>query len=536
MGAVEKAGVTKVGRLIYRLDAKEFAHPSCSDDSISQCEAWLRGSRFPSTNGNQGKFVMWNSTSLYSFFLLITLSVGAVNLSPNAETVTRQQNFDRDPGWEAYNNRITPKHVPTVKQDFGYSLTNCAGGAVGEIGGQVWRSTQPASYAKKIASLSLEGQLEMSGTFSLRETEGSSGCFFGWFTAGQPGSGRPVSSLGWYLDAESSGARMFAGILTRTNRTHLLWETDFQIGKKNPPIKADGRPRRWKITFDPSHAEGRGKLTLQLDDKPPVTTVLPPGFRAEGAEFDRFGLMNLHKGGNPLTIYLDDISVNGSPENFRSDPGWEANGNRRTYRDTIVTGAHNFGYSRTNHTGGDEGELGGIFWRTENPFGYYADRVGPLSLDNSLKAQGKVAFTVGAMDAGMFLGWFNSRSKDLPETEFRNVVGVYIEGPSRIGHYFRPICATASGQVGDPKQGPVILPNGKSRNWSLHYDPNAADGAGVMTVTLDEETFEYQLPDGFRKAGAKFDRFGVFTARAGGSHVKLYFDELRYTSARNKDD
>ena len=45
--------------------------------------------------------------------------------------------FDRDPGWEGRNNRIVPKSVPTVRQDFGYQSTHFAGKQGGEIGGSL---------------------------------------------------------------------------------------------------------------------------------------------------------------------------------------------------------------------------------------------------------------------------------------------------------------------------------------------------------------------------------------------------------------
>lgn len=38
--------------------------------------------------------------------------------------------FDRDPGWEGFNNRLDPNRVPTVTQDFGYTPTNFASKAV----------------------------------------------------------------------------------------------------------------------------------------------------------------------------------------------------------------------------------------------------------------------------------------------------------------------------------------------------------------------------------------------------------------------
>ena len=55
-----------------------------------------------------------------------------------AQTV-RQQHFDQDPNWEGWNNHVTPEHLPTVNQDFGFSRTNFAGNEPGEMGGVVTR-------------------------------------------------------------------------------------------------------------------------------------------------------------------------------------------------------------------------------------------------------------------------------------------------------------------------------------------------------------------------------------------------------------
>jgi hypothetical protein len=41
-------------------------------------------------------------------------------------------------------------------------------------------------------------------------------------------------------------------------------------------------------------------------------------------------------------------------------------------------------------------------------------------------------------------------------------------------------------------------------------------------VTLD-------LAPGDRKAGATFDRFGLFDVQTGGHYVELYLDDLKYT-------
>src|SRR5262245_13055010 len=87
---------------------------------------------------------------------------GVVGGEP-ARSVLKSESFDRDPGWEAHNNRIVPKAYPTIVQDFGYSKTNVAGKAAGELGGQVWRASEPAYYADKIGPLTLDQKLSATG-------------------------------------------------------------------------------------------------------------------------------------------------------------------------------------------------------------------------------------------------------------------------------------------------------------------------------------------------------------------------------------
>ena len=47
-------------------------------------------------------------------------------------------------------------------------------------------------------------------------------------------------------------------------------------------------------------------------------------------------------------------------------------------------------------------------------------------------------------DSAVLIGWFNSETHiGAPP---KNFVGIMVEGPSRIGHYFRPVYANAEGQ------------------------------------------------------------------------------------------
>ena len=89
--------------------------------------------------------------------------------------------------------------------------------------------------------------------------------------------------------------------------------------------------------------------------------------------------------------------------------------------------------------------------------------------------------------------------------------------------------ATATGEKRIVKQGPVIKP-GKAFDWLLVYDPTANGGSGEMRVTLGTETVTLALKPGQKNRGANLDRFGLFTSTTGGQMVKLYLDDLKYTS------
>jgi hypothetical protein len=465
-----------------------------------------------------------------------------------------------DPGWEGFNNRIELKKAPTVAQDFGYSPTAFAARQKGEIGGTVTRAARPAYYAAKIGPKSLDDELTASGTFALTGTTGGAGVFFGFFHADQPGgSGRPVGSLGLDLDTEKEGGRLAVRLISGTNKSCGTFVTPFIPGKFRPtPIRNDGTRYAWTLTYDPAGALGRGQFTVALRGDAPkpgeftaadipeaykaearrrfpdVTEFavdLPTGFKKEGAVFDRLGLMNMMKAGGTATVYFGDLSIDGKPIDLSTDPGWDGSGNRVTYEDRERAGAHDFGFSpKTNFAGGSPGEVGGSLWRS-GKYAYYADKVGPLSLDQRLEASGRVALRVGAPDSDMYLGWFNSANKERPPAAVGHFVGVHVGGPTRVGHYFHPVYTTGKGTHGKTEQGPVLTP-GKVFDWSLVYDPAANGGLGEMKLTLGKEAVVLPLKRGQRAEGATLDRFGLFTSDIGGQQVKIYLDDLKYTARR----
>src|SRR5205085_1172332 len=124
--------------------------------------------------------------------------------------------------------------------------------------------------------------------------------------------------------------RMISG----TNKSCGTFVTPFIPGKFRPtPIRNDGTRYTWTLTYDPDGNAGGGRFEFTIRSHgekpedlaadrlpadlpaahreeslrrfPNVTRFavdLPPGFKKEGATFDRFGLMNLMKPGGHVAI------------------------------------------------------------------------------------------------------------------------------------------------------------------------------------------------------------------------------------------
>ena len=71
---------------------------------------------------------------------IVTAAILACAFAGATLAEQRTENFDADPQWEGVNNRIIPARRLRVTQRFGYSPTNYAGRAGGEMGGKVTRA------------------------------------------------------------------------------------------------------------------------------------------------------------------------------------------------------------------------------------------------------------------------------------------------------------------------------------------------------------------------------------------------------------
>jgi hypothetical protein len=441
-----------------------------------------------------------------------------------------EESFRDDPKWEGRNN--VPKGFEGVKvhQDFGYSRSDHAGGEVGEIGGHVQRSFRPATYAAAIPVKTLDDQLTASGRFAVTACEGGSGMLFGWHNQTSQGWRTP-NSLAMRIDGESSHYRIFFEYGTRNWKTGGgdTFEGAYQT-TTTPLFKADGSSHEWSLVYDPAGADGLGEITYTLDGEV-YTAALEPGHKEDGATFDRFGIFNQQITGDGMELYFDDLVVDGQSYDFSSDPGWTAMGNRGEQVDMVRRPIHDFGHRETNYAGGEPGEIGGYVWRIEktNPEQTlaYGAPIGRLTLNDRLHASGRVCLRTASVDSAVLIGWYNEWTP--VGTPPANFVGILLEGPSRIGHYFRPAYGNAEGTGDAAGSGPIIHPDGAAHEWTLDYDPTANGGLGSIAVTLDGDPVSIDMPEGVKKGYGSFSHFGVLSWNHGGHFVEVYLDDLSFT-------
>ena len=297
----------------------------------------------------------------------------------------------------------------------------------------------------------------------------------------------------------------------------------------------------WSIKYDPAGNKGAGSIMVTLGGETAVCD-LTAGHKADGAKFNRFGLLNVIKSADSGgEVWLDDITINGQLDTLDGHGGWEGHNNRTTYETTGVRPRFDFGYTPSQFAGGKgKGELGGIVFRGDcrdkNKLAAYGDRLSPLSLEKSLKASGKVALRCGVSDSTTLLGFYHSEdSLKVNPSQLngwpRSFLGIVVEGPSSEGFLFYPAYRTAGEESGNASRNGAshILPDGKSHDWSLEYDPAGAGGRGRIVVTFDGKSVTLDLGEGHRKTAARFDRFGLVTTWIDGNAQQVYFDDLTYT-------
>ena len=466
--------------------------------------------------------------------------------APDAVTTIKTEHFDQDPGWPGHNNRIGRERPPvTVKQDFGHA------DGVGKVGGFVMPAAEPAYYAAPLSGAhTLEQPLSAAG--SLVVAPGGGNTLVGFFNRGALNEWRTPSTIalringrgeeGFHVHVEYCTARWRAG-------GDFFGAPDPQTGRKSAKLFAPGVPHHWSLRYDPAGNGGAGAVHVTFAGEELVLN-LDPGHKADGAAFNRFGILNFLKsfdGGGSL--WLDGLQINGGPtQPFDADPNWEALNNRRTYETRNVRPWFDFGFSPTNHAGGAApGEIGGLHFRGDERYpdrlAYYGDDVGDLTLNDRLHASGKVCLRRGVTDSTVLLGYFHAkdslRHSEAQRSGFpENFLGVAIEGPSRDGFFFYPVYSldeegTTGYANGDDR--PHILPDGTAHDWTMRYEPDAA-GGGRIVVALDGRAVSLDVSPDHRRAGARFNRFGFVTTHIDGNGQEVFLDDLTYSVSASRPD
>ena len=450
----------------------------------------------------------------------------------------RTEQFNRDPQWHGHNNRImaAPR---MVKQDFGFSDTSHAGGERGELGGFITPCGEPASYAKIIETTTLNDTLSASGNLVCPSP--AFNALIGFFNANTVNEWRTANTIvlrvygrgeGFYVYVEyctgkwRAGASTFGVVDREKDRFH---EKTFPGGN---------RVHTWSLRYDPMANNGTGAVFATFDGEE-VVLNLDPGHKADGAAFNRFGLLNVVKsydGGGEL--WLDDLTVQDARETFAQDPHWDGLRNRTEYPSRLVRPWFDFGFSNTHHAGGAApGEMGGVVFRGDgrdtNKLGFYGAPTELLDLARPLRASGKVALRRAVSDSDTLIGFFHAEHSLHSGGSDRfsippDFLGVAVGGPSREGFFFAPACRMHASDPQTASRGPYIYPNGDSHDWSLEFIPGAAPGGGRINVRLGNHSASLDLT-GVEKSHAHFNRFGIITTHTDGNVQEIYFDDLTFT-------
>ncbi|NOY60992.1 MAG: hypothetical protein GXO75_18940, partial [Calditrichaeota bacterium] len=227
----------------------------------------------------------------------------------------------QDPHWDGKGNRVTfEQNDFHARQNFGYSQTNWAGKAPGEIGGRFWGTevVDPLHgyYADDIGQLTLDDPISFSGWINFVEGAVDGRMLIGYFNR----AARMADIKGEY---KGNPPHQFLGIEIM-DQTRLGYSftavcsprQDIAFEKRGPVYIPDRIKRPFSFQYDPDAGKA-GRITITLGEQS-FTADLTLEQRKIGATFDRFGLLNPRKGGKYVDVYFDDLKyVVKRPANFR---------------------------------------------------------------------------------------------------------------------------------------------------------------------------------------------------------------------------
>ncbi len=219
--------------------------------------------------------------------------------------------MSHDPHWDELNNHITFTQTDFhARQNFGYSQTNWAGQAPGEIGGRFYGTEviDPLHgyYADDIGQLTLDEPIWFSGWINFVEGAVDGRMLIGYFNR----AARMAPIFGEY---KGNPPHQFIGleVMDQTQIGYSLAAVcsprqDMAFEQRGPIFIPDRIKRPFSFQYDPN-AGAAGKITVTLGADT-FSVDLTPEQRKVGATFDRFGLLNPRKGGKYVDVYFDDLT------------------------------------------------------------------------------------------------------------------------------------------------------------------------------------------------------------------------------------
>src|SRR5688572_10705407 len=175
-------------------------------------------------------------------------------------------------------------------------------------------------------------------------------------------------------------------------------------------------------------------------------------------------------------------------ETFDRDPGWDGVNNRSAHTKPPRTVRQDFGYSRTNHCGGNgAGEVGG-FVTPAAEAAYYAAPIATATFGDKLTASGTFACPDGEFH--LLLGFFNSGTVN--EWRTPNTIALRLNGRGKTFLAYTEYL-TSKWRIGTIEEAREKgfsgeFPSGGSvSKWSLTYDPKGDSGKPVLTAAIGDK-------------------------------------------------
>ena len=221
-------------------------------------------------------------------------------------------------------------------------------------------------------------------------------------------------------------------------------------------------------------------------------------------------------------------------EDFSKDPNWDGLNNRLVPEPAPITRQH-FGWRETNHTGAmTQGEVGGYVQRSRRP-AYYGMPIKPRSFNDKIRMSGRFAVVRDDGTSGVMFGFFNKNSRTWRTP---NSLAMRVDGNGGARGYLvfyeygsQNFLCGGGGAFDGPRyqttKTPPLKSDGASHTFSLEYDPDGANGQGLMRFTLDDRKYETALDPGHKADGAVLDRFGIWNVQTTGSGMEIYFADLQ---------